>query len=200
MLREFRIMFAIFLSCLRASGGAARVFPNNLPYTPPTGPAGAHTPIVSPSPGSSHIAAGGKRQWRLAEALEGAHWPQSSVPARARSLHGSGAAAYGQRAAKEAQGNLPHPNGARRLQQPTEAESEEAAVDGCGRTQALDGVASSAAGEGPDGIATVETTEVPSYAAPPKIYTLLAASHVCICFPLLISLRLIARGRFAAHI
>ena len=141
-------MFAIFLSCLRASGGAARVFPNNLPYTPPTGPAGAHTPIVSPSPGSSHIAAGGKRQWRLAEALEGAHWPQSSVPARARSLHGSGAAAYGQRAAKEAQGNLPHPNGARRLQQPTEAESEEAAVDGCGRTQALDGVGSSAAGEG----------------------------------------------------
>ena len=141
-------------------------------------------------------AAGGS----AARRFEGAHWPLPSIRACAPGLRGSGAAAYGQTATREAQGSLPHPNGAKRLQQPTAAESEEAAVVGCGRTQALDGVASSAAGEGPDGIATVETTEVPSYAAPPKIYTLLAASHVCICFPLLISLRLIARGRFAAHI
>ena len=62
-----------------------------------------------------------------------AYWQAASVRARAQGVRSSGAAAYGQTVTREAQGSLPHPNGAKRLLQPTEAESEEAAVDGCGR-------------------------------------------------------------------
>ena len=58
------------------------------------------------------------------------------------------------------------------MQQPTAAKSEEAAVDGCGCTKALHGVGSSAAGEGPNGIATVETTKVPRLSRPSQnLYT-----------------------------